>query len=78
MGNVTAGTAEIAGTFEGNLTADTVVLAKTARLVGEIIQRTLTIEPGARFEGTVRRKDAEAAPAARKDPAKPGAKSATG
>lgn len=78
VGNVTAGIAEIAGTLEGNVTADTVVLAKTARLAGDITQRILTIEPGARFEGTVRRRDAEAAPAARSDPAKPGAKAAAG
>lgn len=77
VGNVTAGIAEIAGTLEGNVTADTVVLAKTARMAGEITQRNLSIELGAKFEGTVRRRDAEAVPAARRDPSKPGAKAAT-
>ncbi len=76
VGNVTALIAEIAGTLQGNVTADTVVLAKTARLAGEITQRNLTIESGAQFEGTVRRRDAKEAPTARRDPAKPGAKAA--
>lgn len=60
VGGVSAGIAEIHGTVEGDVTADTVVLGPTARLRGDIVQRNLSIEPGADFEGRIRNRSAEA------------------
>jgi cytoskeletal protein CcmA (bactofilin family) len=56
-GAVKADIAIIAGNFAGNLTATSVVLEPTARLVADVTHVSLTIEPGAAFEGTSRRVD---------------------
>jgi cytoskeletal protein CcmA (bactofilin family) len=34
-----------------------VVLAKTAKLIGDVVHQTLAVEPGAFFEGQCRRID---------------------
>ena len=60
VGRVNAGIAEIHGSVEGDVTADTIVLGRTARLKGDIEQRSLTIEPGADFEGRIRHTGAKA------------------
>ena len=55
VGNAVAETAVIEGTVDGTITADSVVLGATAQVSGEIAQRNLVIQPGAVFEGSVRR-----------------------
>lgn len=57
IGAVEAEVAMVAGTLTGRLTATTVTLASTARVVADITHVSLTIEPGAVFEGYSRRVD---------------------
>ena len=57
IGAVEAEIAMVAGTLTGRLTATTVTLASTARVVADITHVSLTIEPGAVFEGYSRRVD---------------------
>jgi len=57
VGAVEADVAMVAGTLTGRLTATTVTLASTARVVADITHVSLTIEPGAVFEGYSRRVD---------------------
>jgi cytoskeletal protein CcmA (bactofilin family) len=54
-GAVEADVAMIAGSLAGRLTATTVLLARTARVVADVTHVSLTIEPGAVFEGFSRR-----------------------
>lgn len=56
-GAVEADVAEIAGNLAGRLTATTVLLARSARVVADVTHVSLTIEPGAVFEGFSRRVD---------------------
>jgi cytoskeletal protein CcmA (bactofilin family) len=56
-GAVEADIAVIAGNLAGRLTATSVVLARTARVVADITHVSLTIEQGAVFEGFSRRVD---------------------
>ena len=52
VGNMTSdGIVEVAGTVDGDLTVDTLVLTKTARVCGNIRARIITIE--GHFEGTI-------------------------
>ena len=57
VGAVEADVAMVAGTLTGRLTATMVTLASTARVVADITHVSLTIEPGAVFEGYSRRVD---------------------
>ena len=57
-GTVEVEVAVIAGHLAGRLSATSVVLASTARVVADITHVSLTIEPGAVFEGFSRRVDA--------------------
>ena len=50
-GEVAAESARIDGLVEGDLKANTVILGSKARVVGDIIHRSLSMEPGAQFEG---------------------------
>ena len=50
-GDVAAEIAQIDGLLEGNLQADTVILGPSAQVFGDITHRSLSMEPGARFEG---------------------------
>jgi len=50
-GDVSADIAVIAGNVAGRLTAASVVLKPTARLAADVTHVSLTIEPGAAFEG---------------------------
>jgi cytoskeletal protein CcmA (bactofilin family) len=50
-GEVIAGSARIDGLIEGDLKADTVILGAGARVVGDITHGSLSMEPGAQFEG---------------------------
>ncbi len=57
-GTVEVEVAVIAGHLAGRLSGTSVVLASTARVVADITHVSLTIEPGAVFEGFSRRVDA--------------------
>jgi cytoskeletal protein CcmA (bactofilin family) len=50
-GEATAESARIDGLVEGDLKAETVILGSGARVVGDITHRSLSMEPGAQFEG---------------------------
>ncbi len=85
VGNIDAEIAQINGTVNGKVQAGTVVLGATAHFKGDIVQQSLVIELGAKFEGRVKSMDAkkkapgkisEAAPRSGADT--PKAKSATG
>jgi cytoskeletal protein CcmA (bactofilin family) len=56
-GTVEVEVAVIAGHLAGRLSATSVVLATTARVVADITHVSLSIEPGAVFEGFSRRVD---------------------
>ena len=47
----------ICGSVNGQIKGTTVTLAKTAKVVGDVLHQTLSIEPGAFFEGQCRRID---------------------
>lgn len=57
-GAVTARTARIAGTIEGSVTADELIVEKGARIVGDCTYGTLTVAPGASVEGQFKPKAA--------------------
>ncbi len=70
-GRVEAGAVRIAGRFRGEVKAGTVAMAATAEVRGDVeVRDTLSIEPGAVFEGRTRR--AKAAGVARTGAAMPG------
>ena len=46
-----ADNAQVAGTIKGSITADTLVILKTARIEGDVSYGTLSIEQGAQVEG---------------------------
>ena len=51
-GNVTARTAEIAGTIKGNIEiSELLILKPTAVIKGDILTNKLVVEPGATFSG---------------------------
>jgi|SRR5689334_2909732 cytoskeletal protein CcmA (bactofilin family) len=51
IGMVMAENAQVAGTIKGSITADTLVILKTARIEGDVSYGTLSIEQGAQVEG---------------------------
>ena len=53
-GTIIGALVELAGTIEGTIEAESVVLAKTARMSGDIVHRSLRIDVGAHFDGTSR------------------------
>lgn len=57
-GQVFADYALVRGKVEGRIRAHNVTLARTARVVGDIIHESLMIEPGAFIEGRCERLDA--------------------
>lgn len=50
-GNIVADEARLAGTVDGTLTARSVTLETTARVIGEVSYTVLSIESGARVDG---------------------------
>lgn len=58
QGNVTVETALVRGRVDGKIKAKKITLTRSARVIGDIIHETLTIEPGAHLEGHCRRADA--------------------
>jgi len=55
QGKVSAQRLYVAGTVVGEIRASEVLLAKTARVTGDILHHSLAIDPGARLDGHCRR-----------------------
>ncbi|MEZ5648858.1 MAG: polymer-forming cytoskeletal protein [Alphaproteobacteria bacterium] len=60
IGTVEAEQARISGSITGKLIARSVELSRTAKVFGDIIHQTLSIEAGAKVEGALSRMDEEA------------------
>ncbi len=56
-GTISSDSIRVCGSVNGQLKGQSVVLAKTAKLVGDVMHQTLAIEPGAFFEGRCSRID---------------------
>jgi cytoskeletal protein CcmA (bactofilin family) len=56
-GTISSDSIRVCGSVNGQLKGQSVVLAKTAKLVGDVTHQTLAVEPGAFFEGQCRRID---------------------
>lgn len=69
-GEVTADDVVINGRIIGRVRGLKVRLTSTARVEGDIIHKTIAIESGAHFEGSVQRQDDPLSPAGSKAPAK--------
>ena len=59
-GGVTAEQVLVRGQISGHIHARVVTLTKSARVKGDVLHETLSIEPGAQFEGNCRRLNAVA------------------
>lgn len=57
-GNIIAEEARLAGTVEGTVTAATVIIEATAKILGDVAYDTVSIEAGARIEGRLGRRAA--------------------
>ncbi len=57
-GSIAADRATLLGSVNGEIKADQIIIAKTAKVVGDIIHRTLSVEAGAILDGHCRRFDA--------------------
>jgi cytoskeletal protein CcmA (bactofilin family) len=55
QGDLEADTVRISGIVKGEVTANSVFLAKSAKVIGDIVHQTLCIEAGAYLEGNCRR-----------------------
>src|SRR5262249_21680269 len=56
-GAISGEAVRICGSVNGQIKGTTVTLAKTAKVVGDVLHQTLSIDPGAFFEGQCRRID---------------------
>ena len=61
-GAVVAQSARVAGTVKGSITAETLIILKTARIEGDVTYGTLTIEEGAQVDGKFTSRAVEAEP----------------
>lgn len=61
-GAVVAQSARVAGRIRGSITAEALVVLKTARIEGDVTYGSLTIEEGAQVDGKFTRRAAEAEP----------------
>ena len=59
-GALQAESVRICGVVKGSIKADSVVLEKTAKVTGDVLHKTLTVEEGAQIEGMCKRLDASA------------------
>jgi len=50
-GTISSDNIRVCGSVNGQIKGNSVVLAKTAKVIGDVIHQTLSIEPGASFEG---------------------------
>ena len=60
IGTITAQSAHLAGTVRGSIVVVDLVIQRSAHIVGDVHYETLTIEQGARVEGTFAKGGAEA------------------
>ena len=58
-GSVSADTVRVCGTVEGEVKASSVILTKTARVIGDVMHDSLAIEAGAYIDGHCRRIDSD-------------------
>ena len=70
-GSISADRATLLGTVEGQTRADQVVIAKTAKVVGDIVHRTLSVESGAILDGHCRRFESQEQETSKISPLKP-------
>src|SRR5690606_8542206 len=54
-GHISCESVRVCGTVDGAVKAKSVVMAKTARVIGDIIHDSLAIEAGAFIEGNIKR-----------------------
>lgn len=54
MGNLTSDSITVFGQLKGNLTAKDLVIKSTAHLTGDFFVETLEIEPGGKYNGTLK------------------------
>lgn len=59
IGTITAQSAHVAGTVRGSIVVDSLVIQRSAHLIGDVHYETLTVEQGARVEGTFAKGGAE-------------------
>jgi cytoskeletal protein CcmA (bactofilin family) len=59
-GALSAESVRICGVVKGSIKADSVVLEKTAKVTGDVLHKSLTVEEGAQIEGMCKRLDASA------------------
>ncbi|MEH3121829.1 MAG: polymer-forming cytoskeletal protein [Sphingomonas phyllosphaerae] len=59
IGTIIAQSAQIAGTVRGSIIVDRLVIQRSAQIVGDVHYETLTVEQGARVEGTFAKGGAE-------------------
>ncbi len=64
MGEVRTANLRLHGQLTGQVHADSVFLAATARMIGDVHHQSLAIEPGAFLQGMCRRSDEEPKPQA--------------
>src|ERR1044072_4624522 len=57
-GALQAESVRICGVVKGSIKADSVVLEKTAKVSGDVLHKTLSVEEGAQIEGMCKRLDA--------------------
>ena len=69
-GTVQSQRVRVCGKVQGEVKADAVVLAKSAHVSGDIAHKSLEIEAGAQFEGSVRKLDSAPALVKPEQPAK--------
>jgi cytoskeletal protein CcmA (bactofilin family) len=62
-GHISCETVRVCGTVDGAVKAKSVVLAKTARVIGDLIHDSLAIEAGAFIEGNIKRLEGAGRPA---------------
>ena len=67
-GSITADSVRVSGRVKGGLTAKSVILAASAKVEGDIVHQSISIEPGADFEGQCRRMPAVQKPEPAKIP----------
>ncbi len=57
-GTIECETVRVLGTVKGEIRAHTVFLAESARVSGDIVHDSVSVEPGAFIEGTLKHRDA--------------------
>jgi len=56
-GNITANTAVIHGTLNGNIHANSIVISSEARIFGDLVYETISIEQGSHINGALKSKE---------------------